>query len=258
MQNLQTFSFKENTLNTIQINGEPWFVANEVCSILSISNSRDAITRLDSDEKLTSVLPTSGQRRKTNLVNESGLYQLIFQSRKKEAKEFKRWVTHEVLPSIRKHGGYLTPEKTRELLMNPDVIIDLAYKLKAEQNTNMELMLEVSHKDEVLKLQEAQLTRQAPAVEYHDRVLNTQDTVTTNLIAKELGMSAIKLNQILHKDYRLIYKQGDVWHLYARFQDMNLTRTKTYTYTGTDGNERSSVSLVWTQKGRRFIHELFK
>ncbi len=258
MQNLQTFSFKENTLNTIQINGEPWFLAKDVSVLLGYAHVPSMLRGLDLDEKGVHLMHTLGGDQESNFINESGLYSLILRSKKKEAKEFKRWVTHEVLPSIRKHGGYLTPEKTRELLMNPDVIIDLAYKLKAEQNTNMELMLEVSHKDEVLKLQEAQLTRQAPAVEYHERVLNTQDTVTTNLIAKELGMSAIKLNQILHKDYRLIYKQGDVWHLYARFQDMNLTRTKTYTYTGTDGKERSSVSLVWTQKGRRFIHELFK
>lgn len=91
---------------TIEIKGEIWFIAKEVCKALEIKNSRDAISRLDNDEKLVSVLPTSGQRRAVNLVNESGLYALIFKSRKKSAQKFRKWVTKEVIPSIRKKGYY--------------------------------------------------------------------------------------------------------------------------------------------------------
>ncbi len=210
------------------------------------------------DQKKTSVVPTSGQNRRMNLVNESGLYQLIFQSRKPEAKQFKRWVTHEVLPAIRKHGGYLTAQKTEELIANPDLIIELATNLKNERKRVASLMLEIDERNEIIDFQDQELKMQAPAVQYYRKVLNATDTVTTNVIAKELGMSAISLNKILHEEYRMIYKSGDTWVLYAKYQNMGLTRTKTHTYTDNSGNIRTSIQLVWTQKGRNFIHELLK
>lgn len=113
---MQTFTFKPiNQLVRVEtIAGEPWFVAKDVCDALSIQNNRDAVDHLDNDEKLTSVVTTSGQARKMTFVNESGLYNLIFQSRKPEAKAFRKWVTGEVLPSIRKTGRYdlPTPKQT--------------------------------------------------------------------------------------------------------------------------------------------------
>lgn len=127
----------------IRENKEPWFVAVDVCKILDIANVSDAIGRLDEDEKLTSVLPIAGQKRTVNLINESGLYALILRSRKPEAKSFRKWVTSEVLPSIRKHGAYLTPEKTEELITNPDLIIELAQALKAERAKVVEMQPKV-------------------------------------------------------------------------------------------------------------------
>ena len=106
---LQVFNFNENAGTPIRvqvINDEPWFVAKDVCEVLTIGNSRDAVNRLDDDEKAMSVLPTQFGNKEMNIVNESGLYNLIFQSRKPEAKAFRKWVTSEVLPSIRKTGGY--------------------------------------------------------------------------------------------------------------------------------------------------------
>lgn len=99
-----------NDFRTIEIDGEPWFVAKDVCDVLGISNARDAISSLDEDEKLVSALPTSGQIRNVNLINESGLYNLIFKSKKESAKRFRKWVTKEVIPSIRKTGGYEQPK----------------------------------------------------------------------------------------------------------------------------------------------------
>lgn len=105
---LEVFTFNQNStpIRVQVINDEPWFVAKDVCEVLGITNSRDAVSRLDDDEKATSVLPTRFGDKEMNLVNESGLYNLIFQSRKSEAKSFRKWVTSEVLPSIRKKGYY--------------------------------------------------------------------------------------------------------------------------------------------------------
>ncbi len=108
---LQIFKYEEennsfNDFTTVDIEGEAWFVASEVCKLLDIKNVSDAVSRLDDDEKLTSVIPISGQKRSVNLINESGLYALIFRSKKPEAKRFRKWVTKEVIPSIRKTGSY--------------------------------------------------------------------------------------------------------------------------------------------------------
>lgn len=108
---LQIFKYQEDeehldNLTTIEIDGEVWFIANEVCNLLDIKNASDAVSRLDDDEKQTSVLPISGQNRKVNLISESGLYALIFKSSKPSAKRFRKWVTKEVIPAIRKTGSY--------------------------------------------------------------------------------------------------------------------------------------------------------
>jgi prophage antirepressor-like protein len=107
---LQIFKYEDeehlDNLTTIDIEGEIWFVASEVCQLLEIRNSRDAVSRLDDDEKQTSVIPTSGQNRKVNLISESGLYALVFKSNKPSAKRFRKWVTKEVIPAIRKTGAY--------------------------------------------------------------------------------------------------------------------------------------------------------
>lgn len=137
--NQLTKMFKGHELRIVELNREPWFVAADVCAVLGIKNSHDAVERLDSDEKATSVVPTQFGAKEMNLVNESGLYALIFKSRKKEAKQFKRWITHDVLPSIRKHGAYMTPDKIEEVLLNPDTIIQLATNLKTEQEARAKL-----------------------------------------------------------------------------------------------------------------------
>lgn len=113
--------------------GEPWFVAKDVCTILGLSNPRTSLALLDEEEKGVHSMDTPGGKQELTTINESGLYSLILKSRKPEAKAFKRWVTSEVLPSIRKRGGYLTPEATREALRDPDFIIQLAMDLKEER-----------------------------------------------------------------------------------------------------------------------------
>ena len=133
-------TFTNDNLGNIRIlidNDEIWFVAIDVCKCLEINNSRQAILRLDTDEKKSLYIENSGAGNPNKtIVNEAGLYNLILSSRKPEAKEFKRWITHEVIPSIRKYGAYMTPETIEKVLYNPEFIISLASKLKAEQKKN--------------------------------------------------------------------------------------------------------------------------
>nr|UVX56965.1 MAG: antirepressor protein KilAC domain [Bacteriophage sp.] len=132
---IQTFNFNNALMRTLtDENGDPWFVAKDVCDILEISNNRDAISQLDSDEKNTVVISDGipGNPNKT-IISEPGLYKLIMRSRKPEAREFQRWVTHDVLPSIRKHGIYATETTIDQILADPDFAIRLLTDLKNER-----------------------------------------------------------------------------------------------------------------------------
>ncbi len=136
MNELQKFMYSNNEVRVISRDGEPWFVAADVCRAMEIGNPTQACARLDDDEKSTTLISNESAATGMNIaviVNEPGLYSLVLGSRKKEAKQFKRWVTHEVIPAIRKHGGYLTKEATEKALQDPDFIIRLATALKEER-----------------------------------------------------------------------------------------------------------------------------
>ena len=255
MTDLQNFSFGSLELRVVQISGDPWFMAKDVCDVLNHSDTSMATKSLDEDEKLVQTLFVSGQNRPVTLINESGLYSLVLRSNKPEAKVFKKWVTSEVLPAIRKHGGYLTPEKTSELIANPDLIIELAQNLKAEREKRKQAEELAERNEATIRIQGQVILQVQPKVQYYDQVLTATDGILTNVIAKELGMSAHTLNKRL-KQLGVIYKQGETWVLYHRYQDKGLTKTKTHTYTGSDGLTKTNIQTVWTQKGRELIHNL--
>ena len=139
----QVFDFDGRQVRIVEKNGSPWWVLKDVCLVLEVNNSRDITTRLDDDEKGVDIIDTLGGKQELTIISESGLYNVILLSRKPEAKRFKRWIIHEVLPSIRKHGGYLTDTKIEEILTNPDTIINLAQILKREQARVRELAAQV-------------------------------------------------------------------------------------------------------------------
>lgn len=137
---IEVFNNEEfGSIRTTMINGEPWFVAADVCKALEIKNSRDAMTRLDDDEKDVALTDTLGGAQTSTVVNESGLYALVLGSRKPEAKAFKRWITHDVIPSIRKHGAYITPQKLYECLQDPRAMANILTALADEQDKNRKL-----------------------------------------------------------------------------------------------------------------------
>ena len=149
---IEIFSHKDyGQIRTLMIDGEPWFIAADICKALDLGQTTNAVRRLDRDEvaRVGDLNLNKGAVGEINAVSEAGMYALVLSSRKPEAKAFKRWVTHEVIPSIRKHGAYLTPQKIEDALLNPDVIINLALQLKAEKQKNAELTAKAAYYDAV-------------------------------------------------------------------------------------------------------------
>lgn len=140
---LQIFKNEQfGEVQLLEINNEPWFVGKEIAEILGYKNSRDALSKhVDEEDKGVAKRDTLGGSQDQVIINESGLYSLILKSKLPQAKQFKRWVTSEVLPAIRKHGGYLTDNKLEEALLNPDTLISLATQLKEEREARKQLQV---------------------------------------------------------------------------------------------------------------------
>ncbi|VTS33346.1 Prophage antirepressor [Streptococcus porcinus] len=240
----EIFNFKGQEVRTVTINNEPYFVGKDVADILGYTNSRKAlIDHVDTDDKLTSQIVTAGQNRNQTIINESGLYSLILSSKLPQAKEFKRWVTTEVLPTIRKHGAYLTDSKIEEVLLSPDTIINLATQLKEErQKVNiLQIALEESQKQ----------------ARYLDLIIESKGALRVSQIAQDYGMTANKLNKVLY-ELGVQHKVNGQWLLYKRHMGKGYTDSHTFDYQDRNGHTRANVTTTWTQKGRLFLYELLK
>jgi prophage antirepressor-like protein len=244
------FNFNGNEVRVSKDqNGEPWFVAKDVADILGYRTANDMTRRLDDEEKGYAKTRTLGGVQETVIINESGLYNCVFGSSKEEAKAFRRWVTSEVIPSIRKHGAYMTPETIKQALLNPDTLIDLAYRLKSSMET-------VERQKMQLAENERQLLLQKPDVEYTKQVLAADNLHTANTIAVHLGISAIKLNKFL-MDEGIIYKQGDLYYPSAKIRNKGLCDYHIIPYINSQGETMTREHLKWTEAGRRFVIELY-
>lgn len=242
MQNdLMVFQNQEfGEIRSILINDEPWFVGKDVASVLGYSNPSKVLTdHVDPEDKLNNDSLSSLGQRGGWLINESGMYSLILSSKLPNAKKFKKWVTGEALPSIRKHGAYLTPDKVEEVLLNPDTIIKIAQNLKEEQEKRMQLEIENNE----LK----------PKANYCEQVLQSENAVVTTQIAKDYGMSPQALNSILH-ELGVQYKVDGQWVLYSKYQDKGYTKSCTVI----DRFGEPRMQTKWTQKGRLFIYQMLK
>lgn len=218
MKDIRIFSNEQfGQVRVVEQDGEPWFVAADVCKALEIGNSRMALERLDADEKAdVSLTDTSYngvvQDRHHSIVNEPGLYTLVLGSRKKEAKLFKRWITHDVIPSIRKHGGYLTPEMTERVLSDPDTIIRLATELKKERTRRIELEGQNAEQKKIID-------DYAPKVDLYEKYAGFTGTKTATDIAQACGFkSAAAMNKFLQE--KGVLRRDSIngtWHLTAKY-----------------------------------------
>lgn len=232
-------------IRVVQRDGEPWFVAVDICKALDISNNRDAISRLDADEKGVASTDTLGGQQQVTIINEPGLYSLVLGSRKPEAKLFKRWVTHEVIPAIRKHGAYMTPETIEKTLTDPDFIIRLATQLKDERTKRIAL--------------EAKIESDAPKVLFSDSVEASDCSILVGQLAKQLRQNGVDIGQQrlfkrLREEGYLCSSRGDRYNMPTqRAMDMGLFEIKERTVNNPDGSIRVTFTPMISGKGQVYF-----
>ncbi|MGG5337263.1 phage antirepressor KilAC domain-containing protein [Enterococcus sp. AZ154] len=232
MSTPQIFNFEKNEVRTFLVNDEPYFVGKDVASILGYSNTPKAIRDHVDEEDKTQNESFTVNGTALMLINESGLYSLILKSKMPNARKFKRWVTSEVLPTIRKTGSYTNvPQSFAQALR---------------------LAADLEEKNQLL---EQQIAEYEPKISYLDMILSSTDTVATSQIAADYGMSAIALNKLLN-ELGVQHKVSGQWILYRKHMNQGYTKSHTSEIPKADGGVKVVMNTKWTQKGRVFIYNL--
>ena len=254
---IQVFSNEKfGQVRTVMQDSEPWFVAADVCKALDIVNVTVAVARLDEDERSKFNLGRQGE---TFCVNEPGLYSLVLGSRKKEAKDFKRWITHEVIPTIRKTGGYVKDSEVfiQNYLPFADDTTKQLFRLTLDVVDKQNKQIADQQKE--LAEKSATIEEMTPKASYYDIVINSPDLIPITIIAKDYGKSGTWLNRKLNEK-GVQYRREKTWVLYHQYADKGYVGTKTYAYSGKayGAEKHVAINTFWTQKGRLFIYELLK
>ncbi len=240
MTTIQIFKNEEfgNIRTMVTQQGDTLFCAKDVAMALGYSNTKDAILRhVCKEDKLGSQITTSGQSRMMTFINESGLYSLILSSKLESARRFKHWVTSEVLPAIRKQGGYM--------VVRADDSNEEIYKRS----------LQIAH--EAIDRRDAEIAQLRPKADYVNEVLESVSCFTTSQIAKGMCMTAQELNRLLCQHCIQFGKSGQ-YMLYADYARKGLARNRIFKYYDTYGDLHTISQLVWTERGREFIYHLVR
>ena len=238
MQNIQIFESRQfGEIRVVEIGGKPWWVLKDVCKALAIKNHKMTAQRLDEDEvSLTDLIDRIGRKQKTTVISESGLYAVILRSDKPNAKAFRKWVTSEVLPTIRKHGGYITSELLKRI-SDQDEEMSVFLNALREERINREVLEDV-------------VSTIAPKARYYDTILQCEDSIPVSIIAKDYGMTAAAFNKLLNT-VGIQYKIRGTWLLRKSYCNKGYTVSRTFYI----GENKSSVHTYWTQQGRKFIYD---
>ncbi|MGJ0563553.1 BRO family protein [Enterococcus innesii] len=238
MNQPEVFNFENNEVRTVLVDDEPYFVGKDIADVLGYVNTRDALSKhVDLEDKhRVAIRDTMGRSQNVVAINESGLYSLIISSKLPNAKTFKRWVTKEVLPSIRRHGMYAKDE----LVNNPELFLEVLENYKTEKEKNKMLATE---------LKETQ-----PIISYYNEILQSNETLTITQIAADYGMSGQAMNQLL-KRLRVQRKVNNQWVLFSDLVKKGLTKSETKRVQ--NGN-KTVITTRWTQKGRLFLYNTLK
>lgn len=258
MEEIKIFNSPQfGEIRTTGTSENPLFCLSDVCSVLGLRQG-DVKQRLDKGVVSTQPLETAGGIQHANFVNEDGLYDVILDSRKPQAKAFRKWVTSEVLPAIRKTGGYLATKQddTPEEIMARALTIAQATLAKREERLK-QLEAQAEQQQVTIEIQTEEIKKSAPKVSYYDNHLQSVNTQTSTQAAKQIGMDAEKLHKKL-KEIGIIYRQSGQWILHAPYSTWGMHSTRTQTYTRSDGSTGTSVYTVWTTKGVRFIIALYE
>lgn len=247
LNNLQIFNFSGADIRTLTIEGEPYFVGKDVAEILGYARTADALkAHVDEEDKLSRQFTESGQRREMKVINESGLYSLILSSKLPTAKKFKHWVTSEVLPAIRKHGGYLTDEKAFDVVNNKSGLADLLQQA-ADQ----------------LKQKDIQIAEMKPKALFADSVATSNSTILVGELAKILRGNGIEIGQNrlfdwLRKNGYLISKKGSSYNLPTqKSMNLGLFKIKETTINHSNGSVSISKTAKVTGKGQQYFINKF-
>lgn len=253
MNELQIFENADfGSVRTLMINAAPYFVGKDVADILGYQNgSRDINRHVDEEDRRKEMLFDGNQDKETILINESGLYSLILSSKMPNAKKFKHWVTADVLPSIRKTGGYIVGQEQltdAELMAKALVVAQKTIEARTEEVRSLQMLNAV---------QQQQIAELNPKATYYDLVLQCPDLISVTEIAKDYGKSAKWLNKILSEN-KVQYKQRGVWLLYQKYAEKGYTSTKKEPFIDAKGIQHTKPHTYWTQKGRLFLYEFLK
>lgn len=250
MNDLQIFNYSGKEVRTVEQNGEPWFVLKDVCDVLGLNDPHTVARKLDEDERQQMPVTDSiGRQQDTAIVNESGLYHVILRSDKPEAGPFRKWVTSEVLPSVRKHGAYMTPDTIEKVLSDPDTIIRLATDLKNER--------------EQRKALENKVESDKPKVLFAEAVSMSESSILIGQLAKMLKQNGVDIGQNrlferLRQEGYLIRQKGNNYNLPTqRAMDMGLFRIKESTHLNGDGVSVTTKTTKVTGKGQQYFINRF-
>lgn len=261
--NIQIFnSPRFGEIRTAGTSDEPKFCLGDLCRCLGLS-SKGVNQRLSKEVISTYPLETTGGIQQMLFVNEDGMYDVILDSRKQEAKAFRKWITSEVLPSIRKTGGYIstkqedTPEEimARALTIAQATLAKREERLKQLEAENAQKQIIIERKDEEISIKDDTIKVLAPKGKCYDEIMSSEGLVTTNMIAAFLGVSAIKLNKLLC-EWGVQYRQSSVYFLTAKYRSKGFTKHVPYPYMD-NGVQKSREHMYWTESGRKFVIELF-
>lgn len=251
MNNLQVFKNDQfGEIRTAEIDGEPWFVGKDVAEQLGYKDTVNALkSHVDGDDKAWWQITTQFGTKDTTIINESGLYSLVLSSKLPTAKQFKRWITSEVIPSIRKHGAYMTPETIEKVLLNPDTIINLASQLKSEREKRIAL--------------EGKVEEDRPKVIFADAVSTAKNSILIGELAKLLKQNGVDMGQNrlfkwLREHGYLIKREGLDYNMPTqRSMELGLFEIKETAITHADGHISISKTPKVTGKGQQYFVNLF-
>lgn len=249
MNELQVFHYQDNQVRTIDRDGQPWFVLKDVCEVLGLGSPHKVAERLDEDEKGRSQIPTLGGAQEMSVISESGLYNVILRSDKPEAKPFRRWVTGEVIPSIRKHGVYATAETAEKLINDPDFLIQTFTALKEEREKRQAL--------------EEQAEADRPKVLFADAVTTARNSILVGELAKILRQNGVaigqnRLFQWLRENGYLVRRKGADYNMPTqKAMELGLFEIKETAISHSNGTISVNKTVKVTGKGQQYFISKF-
>ncbi|MFK4857101.1 phage antirepressor [Lactococcus petauri] len=247
MNELQNFNFNGKQLRTVLIDNEPFFVGKDAAVAIGYKNFRDALKSHVKDKyKRESRITTPSGAQKITVISEPGLYQLAGESKLPSAEPFQDWVYEEVLPTIRKHGAYMTDAKAQDVLSGnglADLLLQAGNQIKQLESEKAAMKIELEEATERTR--------------YLDLILESPDKMTTTQIAFDYGMGAPTFNKLL-ASLKIQRKVNGQWILYRQYMGKGYTKTETFPITHKDGRRGTTTNTVWTQKGREFLYRKLK